>query len=141
MISFERRVSLETVNLALPPTTRHAPSFPIPALHVPNSYAPISPSPISSTPGLYLLNQPWCNFCDDYHEEQTCEVMKESKEGIFGKNQASIVNNSVVNSLEFEDEEVHLVNSKANNYNRIPRNGNYNKNNYNSLFAPKQTTP
>lgn len=113
MISFERRVAPATINPSLPPTTQPAPALPIPSLPVHNSYAPISPSPISSTPGLYLLNRRWCNFYDDYHEEKTYEVMKASKQRIFGKKQAYIVNKFVVNSLEFEDEEVHVVNTRA----------------------------
>ena len=67
--------------------------------------------------------------------------MKASKERIFGKKQASIVNNFVVNSLDFEDQEFHVVNTSANNYNRRPPNINYNEKNSNSLFGPKEITP
>ena len=138
-VSFERWASPKMINPVLPPTTHPATTFPVISLPIPKSFAPISPSPISSTPNLYLLNRPWCNLCDDYHEEKTCEVMKESKERISGKKQAYIVNKSSINSLKFEDEEVHVFNTRENNYNTKPPNGIYNKNNSNSLSTPKET--
>lgn len=80
MISFERRVSPLAVNSPLPSTSQ--------------------PAPISLALVLFLLNQTWCNFCDDHHDEKTCEVMKENKEKIFGKKQLAIANNSSINSLD-----------------------------------------
>jgi hypothetical protein len=50
----------------------------------------------SSSPPLKNLNennfQPkvimprsWCNFCEEHHEESTCEVNRSSRDKIFGK--------------------------------------------------------
>lgn len=78
--------------------------------HVHTLLAVISPIILSSAPpmvpsasgssGIYILNRPWCNFCDEYHEDKTCEAVKESKENIFGKKQVPNLNNSIVNSLD-----------------------------------------
>ena len=32
-----------------------------------------------------ILSRIWCNFCDDNHDESTCEVKKIAREWIFGK--------------------------------------------------------
>ena len=94
MISFERQVSPIIVNAPLPPPLVSQPPL------------------VSIAPGLFLQNKPWCNFCDDYHEEKSCEVMKASKERIFGKKQLEIVNNYAINSLDWVDEEkIHVLNN------------------------------
>jgi hypothetical protein len=31
-----------------------------------------------------IISRGWCNFCDDNHDESTCEVKKRSQERIFG---------------------------------------------------------
>lgn len=80
MISFKTRVSPNVMSPVLPPTTQPTLTLPTPAL--PTS-TPILSTPLSFAPKLYLLNQPWCNFCDNHHEGKTCEVMKVSKARIF----------------------------------------------------------
>ena len=72
MISFKRKVSPIIGNAPLPPPLVSQPPF------------------VLATPSIFLQNKPWCNFCDDYHEEKTFEVMKASKEIIFGKKQLQL---------------------------------------------------
>jgi hypothetical protein len=33
-----------------------------------------------------ILSRAWCNFCEENHEESTCELRKNARERIFGKN-------------------------------------------------------
>lgn len=42
--------------------------------------------------------------------------MKASKDRTFGKKQVPNVSNSTINSLDFEDDEVHTINTRAHNY-------------------------
>jgi hypothetical protein len=32
-----------------------------------------------------MMPHSWCNFCEEHHEESTCEVKKSVKDKIFGK--------------------------------------------------------
>ena len=32
-----------------------------------------------------ILPQSWCKFCEEHHEEATCEVRKSARDKIFGK--------------------------------------------------------
>jgi hypothetical protein len=32
-----------------------------------------------------ILPQSWCNFCEEHHEESTCEVRKSARDKVFGK--------------------------------------------------------
>jgi hypothetical protein len=77
----------------------------------------------SSSPPLNNLNennfQPksimprsWCNFCEEHHEESTCEVKKSARDKIFGKRPETTI---VV--LEFADpEDVMIKNTKNKSY-------------------------
>jgi hypothetical protein len=33
-----------------------------------------------------IVSRSWCNFCEENHEESTCEVKKSARDKIFGKN-------------------------------------------------------
>jgi hypothetical protein len=51
-----------------------------------------------------ILPQSWCNFCEEHHEETTCEVNKSVNDKIFGKRpKATIV------VLDFADPEDFMV--------------------------------
>ena len=63
--------------------------------------------------------------------------MRASKERIFGKKKIPTVNNSDVNNLEFEDENVHTINTRENNYSRNPSKEKFNKNNSTLPSTPK----
>jgi hypothetical protein len=77
----------------------------------------------SSSPPLKNLNennfQPkaimpcsWCNFCEEHHEESTCEVKKSVRDKIFGKRLETTI---VV--LEFaEREDVMIINTRNKSY-------------------------
>jgi hypothetical protein len=77
----------------------------------------------SSSPPLKNLNennfQPkaimprsWCNFCEEHHEESTCEVKKSARDKIFGKRPETTI---VV--LDFaEPEDVMIINTRNKSY-------------------------
>jgi hypothetical protein len=54
----------------------------------------------------------WCKFCEEHHEESTCEVKKNARDKIFGKRpKATIV------FLEFaEPEDVMITNTRNKSY-------------------------
>jgi hypothetical protein len=54
----------------------------------------------------------WCNFCEEHHEESTCEVKKSTRHKIFGKRPETTI---VV--LEFADlEDVMIINTRKKSY-------------------------
>jgi hypothetical protein len=54
----------------------------------------------------------WCNFCEEHHEESTCEVKKNSRDKIFGKRPETTI---VV--LDFaEPEDVMIINTRNKSY-------------------------
>jgi hypothetical protein len=54
----------------------------------------------------------WCNFCEEHHEESTCEVKKNARDKIFGKRPETTI---VV--LEFaEPEDVMIINTRNKSY-------------------------
>jgi hypothetical protein len=59
-----------------------------------------------------ILPRSWCNFCEEHHEETTCEVRKSVRDKIFGKRpEATIV------VLDFsEPEDVMVINTRNKAY-------------------------
>jgi hypothetical protein len=59
-----------------------------------------------------ILPRSWCNFCEEHHEETTCEVRKSARDKIFGKRpEATIV------VLDFvEPEDVMVINTRNKAY-------------------------
>jgi hypothetical protein len=59
-----------------------------------------------------ILPRSWCNFCEEHHEETTCEVKKSARDKIFGKRpEATIV------VLDFaEPEDVMVINTRNKAY-------------------------
>jgi hypothetical protein len=54
----------------------------------------------------------WCNFCEEHHEETTCEVRKSARDKIFGKRPETTI---VV--LDFaEPEDVMIINTRNKSY-------------------------
>jgi len=54
----------------------------------------------------------WCNFCEEHHEESTCEVNKSARDKIFGKRPKTTI---VV--LEFADpKDVIVINTRNKSY-------------------------
>jgi hypothetical protein len=54
----------------------------------------------------------WCNFCEEHHEESTCEVKKSARDKIFGKRPETTI---VV--LDFvEPEDVMIINTRNKYY-------------------------
>jgi hypothetical protein len=59
-----------------------------------------------------ILPQSWCNFCEEHHEETTCEVKKSARDKIFGKRPKSTI---IV--LDFaETEDVMVINTRNKYY-------------------------
>jgi hypothetical protein len=59
-----------------------------------------------------ILPWNWCNFCEEHHEETTCEVKKSVRDKIFGKRPESTI---VV--LDFaEPEDVMVINTMNKSY-------------------------
>jgi hypothetical protein len=58
------------------------------------------------------LPQSWCKFCEEYHEEATCEVRKSAKDKIFGK-----IPKTTIIVLDFvEPEDVMIINTRKKAY-------------------------
>jgi hypothetical protein len=58
------------------------------------------------------MPQIWCNFCEEHHEESTCEVKKSSKDKIFGK-----IPETTITVLDFaEPEDVMIINTRNKSY-------------------------
>jgi hypothetical protein len=59
-----------------------------------------------------IMPRSWCNFCEEHHEESTCEVKKSDKDKIFGKRPETTI---VV--LDFaEPEDVMIINTRNKSY-------------------------
>jgi hypothetical protein len=59
-----------------------------------------------------IMPRSWCNFCEEHHEESTCEVKKSAKDKIFGK----ILETTIV-VLDFaEPEDVMIINTRNTSY-------------------------
>jgi hypothetical protein len=59
-----------------------------------------------------ILPPSWCNFCEENHEEDTCEVRKSARDKIFGK----IPENTIVVLNFSEPEDVMIINTKIKAY-------------------------
>jgi hypothetical protein len=59
-----------------------------------------------------ILPRSWCNFCEEHHEETTCEVKKSARDKIFGK-----ILEATVDVLDFADpEDVMVINNRNKAY-------------------------
>jgi hypothetical protein len=59
-----------------------------------------------------ILPRSWCNFCEEPHEEATCEVRKRAIDKIFGKRPETTI---VV--LDFtEPEDIMIINTRNNSH-------------------------
>jgi hypothetical protein len=54
----------------------------------------------------------WCNFCEEHHEESTCEVKKSARDKIFGKRPETTI--VVLDFAELED--VMIINTRNKSY-------------------------
>jgi hypothetical protein len=59
-----------------------------------------------------ILPQSWCNFCEEHHEETTCEVKKSARDKIFGK-----IPEATIVVLDFaEPKDVMVINTRNKAY-------------------------
>jgi hypothetical protein len=59
-----------------------------------------------------ILPRSWCNFCEEHHEETTCEVKKSARDKIFGK-----IPEATIVVLDFaEPEDVMVINTRNKAY-------------------------
>jgi hypothetical protein len=58
------------------------------------------------------MPQSWCNFCEERHEETTCEVNKSARDKIFGKRPETTI--AVLHFAEPED--VMIINTRNKSY-------------------------
>jgi hypothetical protein len=59
-----------------------------------------------------IMPRSWCNFCEEHHEESTCEVKKSLKDKLFGKRHETTI---IV--LDFaEPEDVMIINTRNKSY-------------------------
>lgn len=71
-----------------------------------------------------MLTRPFCNFCEEHHDPKTCEVLKHSKERVFGKRP-----DSSVNALDWvDDDDVFAVTTRSQSQKNSDYNRNYIKN-------------
>jgi hypothetical protein len=96
MISYERKGNV-------PSLTHVASSSSAPPFRNPNenNFQPKDTMPRS-----------WCNFCEENHEESTCEVKKSSKDKIFGKKHET----TIVVLESAEPKYVMIINTKNKSY-------------------------
>jgi hypothetical protein len=59
-----------------------------------------------------IMSSSWCNFCEENHEESTCEVKKHAKDNIFGKRPDTTI--VVLDWVELED--VMVINTRNKSY-------------------------
>jgi len=100
MISFEQRIpSLSSINTS-------------------SLFPPPNQQSVDQT--HTLLTRPFCNFCEEHHDPKTCEVLKSTREHVFGKRP-----NLSINALDYMDgEDVLAVTTRSHN----KRNSNFNRN-------------
>jgi hypothetical protein len=59
-----------------------------------------------------IMSHSWCNFCEENHEESTCEVKKSSRDKLFGKRPKT-----TIVFLDFaEPEDVMIINTRNKSY-------------------------
>jgi hypothetical protein len=96
MITYERKGTVSPLTLGA--SSSSAPPFRNP---IENNFQPKA-----------IIYRSWCNFCEEHHEEATCEVRKSTKDKIFGKRPKTTI---VV--LDFiEPEEVMIINTRNKSY-------------------------
>ena len=101
MISFEQRIpSMLNVNTAtlLPPLNQQ-------------------------TMNHTLLTRPFCNFCEEYHDPKSCDVMKLSRERIFGKRL-----DRSINALDWVDDDDDIFAVTTRSQSQSQKNSDYNRN-------------
>jgi hypothetical protein len=78
-----------------------------------SSYAPPFRNPNENNFQLkYIMPRSWCNFCEENHEETTCEVKKSAKDKIFGK-----IPETTIVVLDFaEPKDVMIINTRNKAY-------------------------
>jgi hypothetical protein len=59
-----------------------------------------------------IVPRSWCNFCEEHHEETTCEVKKSARDKIFGK----IVEATIIVLYFAELEDVMVINTRNKAY-------------------------
>jgi hypothetical protein len=47
-----------------------------------------------------IISITWCNFCEENHDENTCEIKNNAREHIFGK-----IYNTIIATLDWAHEE------------------------------------
>jgi hypothetical protein len=59
-----------------------------------------------------IMPRSWCKFCEEHHEESTCEVNKSARDKIFGK-----IHETTIVVLDFvEPEDVMITNTRYKSY-------------------------
>jgi hypothetical protein len=59
-----------------------------------------------------IMPRSWCNFCEEHHEETTCEVRKSTRDKIFGKRPET-----TITVLDFaEPKDVLIINTRNKSY-------------------------
>jgi hypothetical protein len=96
MIAYERKGNVS-------PLTPRASSFSAPPSRNPieNKFQPKS-----------IMPRSWCNFCEEHHEEATCEVRKSTRDKIFGK-----IPETTIVVVDFpEPDDVMIINTRNKSY-------------------------
>jgi hypothetical protein len=92
MIAYERKGNVSPLTPG--PSSSSAPPFRYP---IENNFQPKA-----------IMPRGWCKFCEEHHEETTCEVKKSVRDKIFGKRPETTI---VV--LDFvEPEDVMIINTR-----------------------------
>jgi hypothetical protein len=59
-----------------------------------------------------IMPRSWCKFCEEHHEESTCEVKKSARDKIFGK-----IPETTIDVLDFaEPDDVMIINTRKTSY-------------------------
>jgi hypothetical protein len=59
-----------------------------------------------------ILSRTWCNFCEENHDEDTCEIKRNAREHIFGKRSYT-----TIVSLDWDrEEDVMMVDTRNKSY-------------------------
>jgi hypothetical protein len=96
MIAYERKGTVSPLNRGASSSSAHPFRNPIE-----NNFQPKA-----------ILPRSWCNFCEEHHEEATCEVRKSARDKIFGKRPET-----TIDVLDFaEPEDVMIINTRNKSY-------------------------
>jgi len=66
-----------------------------------------------------ILSRTWCTFCEENHNENTCEIKKNAREGIFGKR----INITMVALDWAQEEDVIMVETQNKSYQNKSKGG------------------